>query len=169
MCPMAGMTLHLIPDACRVPPALDPHSPGHPVFICCCSETSFEEAGLKPLSELLLLSCSHGDHRTPEERSTLFRAACAVSPEQPGVLLGGDWQVAVHCGPPSQSQRELSSSPWSPMASWPAGLPTRRPQHCRQQGELGTLSRLRVLVISSGSSSRVSSSSGSASASLERF
>ena len=89
----------------------DPHSPGHPVFICCCSETSFEEAGLKPLSELLLLICSHGDHRTPEERSTLFRAACAVPPEQPGVLLGGDWQVAVHCGPPSQSQRKLSSSP----------------------------------------------------------
>lgn len=49
---------------------------------------SFEEAGLKPLSESLLLICSHGDHGTPEERSTLLRAACAVPPEQPGVFWG---------------------------------------------------------------------------------
>lgn len=93
------LTLHLIPRPVQSSPSVwaDPHSPGHPVFSCCYSETNFEEASLKPLSESLLLVCSHGEHRTPEERSALLRAACAVPAEQPGVFWGvtGRWQSTV--------------------------------------------------------------------------
>lgn len=158
-------TLHLIPRPLQSSPSVGPTQPRTPSLHLVLFRDELWRSGSQTSVRVTTSYLFPWWPRDPWGEVYTPQSSMRCPPRETWGVLGGDW----HCGPPSQSQREVSSSPWGPMASWPPGLPAGCPQHCRGQGELGTLSRLRVLVVSSGSSSRGSSSSGSPSASLKRF
>lgn len=170
MCPMAGMTLHLIPRPLQSSPSAGPTQPRTPSLHLLLFREELWRSGSQTSVRVATSYLFPWWPQDPWGEVYILQSSMRCPPRATWGIAGG-WLAGG--SPLWYSVSKPKRTKFLPLKS--NGLLTCRPPQRAPSalqtggGELRTLSRLRVLVISSGSSSGVSSSSGSASASLERF